>query len=122
MQWEGSPSGGFSTGTPWLPPIDPAQRNVADQAGDPQSILTLYRDLIAARRALDGPIEVVDDVAAGVIAFTRGAHVVALNLGDTPAPTPPAATRARLVRHTHDAHAEQVPEALPPGHGIVARR
>jgi alpha-glucosidase len=122
MQWDGSPGGGFSTGTPWLPPIDPAQRNVADQARDPQSILTLYRDLIAARRALDGPIEVVDDVAAGVIAFTRGAHVVALNLGDTPVPTPPAATRARLVRHTHDAHAEQVPEALPPGHGIVARR
>jgi alpha-glucosidase len=50
MQWDSSPSGGFTTGTPWLPPVDPATRNVADQRDDPDSLLALYRDLIAWRR------------------------------------------------------------------------
>ena len=49
MQWDGSPSGGFTTGTPWLPVIDPAERNVADQSADPASLFSLYRRLIAAR-------------------------------------------------------------------------
>jgi alpha-glucosidase len=49
MQWDASPSGGFSAGTPWLPMVDPAERNVADQCEDPGSLLSLYRHLIAAR-------------------------------------------------------------------------
>ncbi len=48
MQW--TPDGGFSTGQPWLPPTDPARRNVADQAADPGSVLSLYRRLISLRR------------------------------------------------------------------------
>src|SRR5919206_2109167 len=27
MQWDGSPAGGFTTGEPWLPLVDPARRN-----------------------------------------------------------------------------------------------
>ena len=50
MQWDGSPGGGFTTGTPWLPVVDSGERNVADQRGDPDSLLSLYRRLIAARR------------------------------------------------------------------------
>ena len=50
MQWDATASGGFTTGRPWLPLVDPATRNVADQAGDPRSLLSLYRDLIALRR------------------------------------------------------------------------
>ncbi len=51
MQWDASPYGGFSVAEPWLPPSDPATRNVADQAADPSSSLTLYIRLIALRRA-----------------------------------------------------------------------
>ena len=51
MQWDASATGGFTSGTPWLPLIDPGARNVADQALDARSLLTLYRDLIAARRS-----------------------------------------------------------------------
>lgn len=51
MQWDATPGGGFTTGTPWLPLVDPATRNVADQAADPGSLLSLYRRLIAARRS-----------------------------------------------------------------------
>ena len=50
MQWDGSPTGGFTTGVPWLPPVDPERRNVADQRDDPDSLLSLYRDLLAWRR------------------------------------------------------------------------
>ena len=48
MQWDRS--GGFTTGTPWLPMVDPERRNVADERDDPDSLLGLYRRLIAARR------------------------------------------------------------------------
>jgi len=54
MQWDGSPSGGFTTGTPWLEPVDPTERNVADQREDPDSLLSLYRDLLAWRRHVGG--------------------------------------------------------------------
>jgi alpha-glucosidase len=50
MQWDSSPAGGFTTGTPWLPPVDPAERNVEAQRGDPDSLLEHYRRLIAERR------------------------------------------------------------------------
>jgi alpha-glucosidase len=49
MQWDASPTGGFTSGTPWLPLVDPQTRNVADQAADPGSLLSLYRRLIAVR-------------------------------------------------------------------------
>jgi alpha-glucosidase len=49
MQWDAS--GGFTTGTPWLPMVDPEKRNVAGQRDDPGSLLNHYRELIARRRA-----------------------------------------------------------------------
>jgi alpha-glucosidase len=51
MQWDAS--GGFTSGTPWLPMVDPAERNVADQRDDPGSILNHYRELIARRAGLE---------------------------------------------------------------------
>jgi alpha-glucosidase len=52
MPWDGSAHGGFTTGTPWLPlNPDRAARNVAAMKADLRSILTLYRRLIALRRA-----------------------------------------------------------------------
>jgi alpha-glucosidase len=47
MQWDAD--GGFSSGTPWLPMVDPEERNVADQRDDPGSLLNHYRNLIARR-------------------------------------------------------------------------
>jgi alpha-glucosidase len=51
MQWDGSPNGGFTTGKPWLPLIDPKERNVEAQQADPDSLLNHYRRLIRARRS-----------------------------------------------------------------------
>jgi alpha-glucosidase len=79
MQWEPEPLGGFTTGTPWLPLVDPTTRSVAGQREQPGSPLRLYRDLIALRRTIEGQLELID-ATAGVLAFRRGRHVVALNL------------------------------------------
>jgi len=51
MQWDASPDGGFTTGEPWLPLVDPVERNVADQREYPDSLLSLYRQLLAWRRS-----------------------------------------------------------------------
>jgi alpha-glucosidase len=51
MQWRGSRHAGFSTADPWLP-VHPKHGvvNVESQAGDPGSLLSLYRELIWLRK------------------------------------------------------------------------
>ena len=69
MQWDASPYAGFSTVEPWLPvSADFATRNVAQQAQDSTSMLSLYRRLLWYRKqqpALTGgryrPIDVEAD-------------------------------------------------------------
>jgi alpha-glucosidase len=51
MQWEPGAGAGFTRGAPWLPIGDAASRSVAGQRGDPASLLHLYRELLALRRA-----------------------------------------------------------------------
>lgn len=52
MAWDGSANAGFSPAEPWLPlHPDWRTRNVAAQAADPDSMLHLYRRLLAVRRA-----------------------------------------------------------------------
>ena len=107
------------------PPMDRAGRDpfrtpvdwdeVARQDADPASTLALYRDLIALRRSLTGPLELVD-ADEGVIAYRRGAHIVALNLDDRERSAPMASA---LVRHTHGATGE-APVTISPGEGFVA--
>jgi alpha-glucosidase len=74
MQWDGSPSGGFSDGEPWLAPVDPAERNVADQREDPDSMLSYVRELIRARRELGSEFRLLD-APDGVLAYQRGERV-----------------------------------------------
>jgi alpha-glucosidase len=87
MQWDSSPSGGFSTGEPWLRPIDPAERNVEAQRDDPASMLSLTRELIALRRELGDGFELLN-AADGVVAYRRGEHTVAVNTTAEPRPVP----------------------------------
>jgi alpha-glucosidase len=87
MQWDASPGGGFSDGEPWLPVVDAAERNVADQRNEPGSLLSYWRALIAARRELAASFEWVE-AAPGVLAYARGDRVVALNTTGVPAPVP----------------------------------
>jgi alpha-glucosidase len=86
MQWDGSPSGGFTAAArPWLPVGDAAARNVADQRADPDSTLHLCRDLLALRRAeLGGGIAPYQELAVdgGLWAYRVGGLTVAANLSD----------------------------------------
>jgi len=90
LQWDRSPMGGFTTGRPWLPVIDPQARNVADQSADPGSLVSLYRRLIAARHDVPalglGAHRSIFGVAPEVLAWVReleGERVlVLLNVGD----------------------------------------
>ncbi len=83
MQWEPEPLGGFTTGRPWLPLVDPEARSVAAQREDPASLLSFYRELIALRRTLARPGG-APRRAAGVLAFRRGEHVVTIDLAQEP--------------------------------------
>ncbi len=53
MQWDRSPHAGFTAGTPWLPVSPDFERvNVAHEAEDRASILSLYRKLIWLRKTM----------------------------------------------------------------------
>jgi oligo-1,6-glucosidase len=50
VQWDASPTAGFTTGTPWLPVNpDSVEWNAERQQKDPHSVLAHYRRLIALR-------------------------------------------------------------------------
>jgi alpha-glucosidase len=89
MHWRNTPNGGFTEPgvTPWLPLGDTGARNVADQRGDPASILALTRDLLALRRRtpdLHSGSYTTLPAPAGAWAWRRGAHgVIVVNLADT---------------------------------------
>jgi alpha-glucosidase len=103
MAWDGSPHAGFSSVEPWLPlHVDWPVRNVAGQTSDPGSMLSLYRALLALRRAepalSTGSFRLID-ADADILAYERqygdARLLVALNLSDSPRTlAPPAGTRA----------------------------
>ncbi len=134
MQWDATPGGGFTTGTPWLPLADPGTRNVADQAVDPGSLLTLYRRLLAARRASSamrhGRHRSIFGVGPGVLAWLREADdervLVLLNTGDGEAAcdlgTLDVATGEVVVATTERAGAIDIGRiTLQPHEGIAIR-
>jgi oligo-1,6-glucosidase len=109
VQWDASPSGGFTTGTPWLP-VNPdhVEWNAAVQRDDPASVLAHYRRLIALRH--EEPVVALGDFAMllpdhdEVYAFTRSSDgstlLVACNLSRRPQPLfelLPQAKEASLV-------------------------
>lgn len=52
MPWSGRRNAGFTTGTPWKEPTKGFQQtNVETQSRDPESMLSLYRDLVRVRNA-----------------------------------------------------------------------
>ena len=75
MAWDAGPYAGFSSVEPWLPlHADWPTRNVAAQTADRGSMMWLYRDLLALRRAEPalalGRMRVLD-APAGVLALER---------------------------------------------------
>jgi alpha-glucosidase len=90
IPWDASPTHGWPVADPWLPwPPDAGVRNAEGERGDRGSILHLYRDLLAARRASPalrhGAIRVVD-APEHVLAYERSAgddrRLVVVNFAD----------------------------------------
>jgi alpha-glucosidase len=92
MQWEAGPCAGFSTVEPWLPVSgDAAVVNVQAEEADPTSILTLYKELLALRRAHDAlsagdyfPLAMSGDLLAYMRRISGEAFLIALNFGGEP--------------------------------------
>ncbi len=94
MQWSAGTNAGFTTGTSWEPPnSDYAQGvNVAAQVGDPASLLTHYRTLIALRTSHSalrtGNTWIFETMNKGLFASLRvdetEAILVLVNLTDGP--------------------------------------
>jgi glycosidase len=123
MHWDASPSGGFTgeRARPWLPLGDPAACNVADQRGDPGSILAFTRELIRLRKAQATP-----DLAryqqltldGGLWVYQVGPLLVAANLAGTPATlTSPA---GEVLLRTGDPPGGDA-SVLGPWQGLIAR-
>ena len=79
MQWDASPSAGFTTGTPWIA-INPnhVDINAAAQVGDPDSVFEHHRRLIELRHTdpvvTDGDFELLLPDHDTVWAFLRRSH------------------------------------------------
>jgi alpha-glucosidase len=127
MQWDASPGGGFSAGVAWLPLGDHVARNVVAQTAEPQSMLALYRHLLALRRSTPalrrGSIAAVE-ATGNVLQYVRsddaGSLTILLNLGPTTASA--SARPGRLVLSTYlDRNGEAVIDGLDlrPAEGVI---
>jgi alpha-glucosidase len=115
MQWDATTQGGFTSGEPWLPVVDPETTNVDAQRDVAGSTLSLTRDLIRVRRELHGDLEMLD-VAPGVLAYRRGDHVVAVNTSAEEQPAP--AVSETLIETQEGALSDGT---LAPHSGVLAR-
>jgi alpha-glucosidase len=123
MQWDASPNAGFCPPgvRPWLPLApDAAAVNVAGQAEDPYSILTLTRRLIALRREhamlRTGDFAPFGATPHGTFAFRRQSHAgrltVVLNLTAEPHVVPDAGAGRVLIGTHADRDGSQVEAAV----------
>ena len=134
MQWDASPNAGFSRAgvEPWLPMAPDADRvNVAGQAEDLDSILTLTRDLLRLRKEHPvlhrGDFERFGPTPDGTFAFRRigadGRLNVVLNLTAEPR-TIPDAGPGRVLIGTHrdrDEDSRRSRRRAPPERGADRR-
>jgi glycosidase len=116
MHWTPDPGAGFSVPgvEPWLPYGDYAAINVADQRHDPDSMLSLTRDLIGLRDALpelrDGSYRTLEGPNDDVWVWQRGERtVVACNLSAASvdiAAVGPGAIRVSTIRARDNEHVD----------------
>ncbi|MGE5113551.1 MAG: alpha-amylase family glycosyl hydrolase, partial [Acidobacteriaceae bacterium] len=93
MQWNTSANAGFTTGKPWLPvPASYKTHNVATELKDPNSVLSIYKKVLALRHT--NPVLTEGDYVAlntddpHVMSYLRRyngqAVLVVLNMSDQP--------------------------------------
>jgi alpha-glucosidase len=93
MQWNTEVNAGFSTIDPWLP-VPPSYKthNVATETKDPNSVLSMYKKVLALRHTnqalLEGSYTALNEDDANVMSYLRSykgkAVLVALNMSASP--------------------------------------
>jgi alpha-glucosidase len=112
MQWDRTPAAGFTRAAkPWLPVADDHQVvNVEVESREPDSMLSLYRKLIALRRSEDAlsigsyaPAAMTGDLVAYIREIGNRRFLIALNLGGNPHAVDFTSDgpHARIVLSTH---------------------
>src|ERR1035438_4758506 len=93
MQWNTGPNAGFSKKDPWLPvPPSYQTHNVATESKDSNSVLNLYKKVLALRHTnealLEGNYTALNEDDLNVMCYLRSykgkAVLVALNMSATP--------------------------------------
>jgi alpha-glucosidase len=93
MQWDTATNAGFSKRNPWLPvPASFQTHNVATESKDPNSVLSLYKKVLALRHTnealLEGSYIALNQDDANVMLYLRSykgkAVLVALNMSSAP--------------------------------------
>jgi len=96
MQWNASPNAGFSKKAPWLPvPTSSQTHNVASESKDPNSVLNLYKRVLALRHTnqalLEGAYTPLHEDDANLMSYLRSykgkAVLVVLNMSTSPQKT-----------------------------------
>src|SRR5258708_16019318 len=91
MQWTGGKNAGFTEGKPWLPvPPSAKTHNVATEERDPDSILSVYKKVLALRHTepalIEGDYVSVNNEDPNVYSYLRRyknqAFLVVLNFSD----------------------------------------
>jgi alpha-glucosidase len=133
MQWDASPNSGFTKAKePWLPVADDYRTaNVAVQAEDPKSILTLYHRLIELRRSEPAlavgsyrSVPAEGDILAYKREHDATRFIVALNMGGTEAGLELGSETGNVVLTTYqDREGKSVSGTLRlrANEGIIAR-
>jgi glycosidase len=93
MQWNTAANAGFSQKAPWLPvPPSYPTHNVASEAKDPDSVLSLYKKVLALRHTnvalVEGAYSALNEDDVNVMSYLRSykgkAVLVALNMSAAP--------------------------------------
>jgi alpha-glucosidase len=93
MQWNTEANAGFSTKDPWLPvPSSYKTHNVATESQDPNSVLSMYKKVLALRHTnealREGSYTALNEDDANVMSYLRSykgtAVLVALNMSASP--------------------------------------
>jgi glycosidase len=129
MQWDTVPFAGFSTVEPWLPiSHDFRSNNVANQAGEPASMLNLYRCVLAYRRSnpalLSGSYETFP-APEGCFAYLRrhrdSSRLIALNFTSESLSVNLDSMSGSVALSTYPDHSESETQSLDlrPNEGVI---
>jgi alpha-glucosidase len=130
LRWDDTEGGGFTSGEPWLPLSRDRTRNIKAQQGDRNSLLNLYRELIALRREepclLQGeylPRRAKNDVFSFGRRMNDTEILVGLNISGEPRLWEWEGCGVRLLSTRLDCKQEKVagPIHLKPNEGVIVK-